>query len=191
MVSNYYCRDCDKFINRKFRQKHTKSKAHIHVYYNIVSNKFNIGNILWSDFENIIHEYIKENSTIFYAFSVLVKSKLVDKDLNNCADNPEGFVPLYKFDNSGWIYYKYCRSKKVRDYTFHRAMLKDIKLDSSSIISIVSITIFSKYKSMTAKHKMQQPRRILESKLLKHIHNVSCNDKINKYNFLSREYDLI
>ena len=44
---------------------------------------------------------------------------------------------------------------------------------------------------MTAKHKIQQPRRILESKFLKHIHNVSYNDKINKYNFLSREYKLI
>ena len=44
---------------------------------------------------------------------------------------------------------------------------------------------------MTAKHKMQQPRRILESKLLKHIHNVSYNDKINKYKFLSLEYNLV
>ena len=44
---------------------------------------------------------------------------------------------------------------------------------------------------MTAKHKMQKPRRILESKLLKHINDASYNDKIKKCNFLSREYDLI
>ena len=81
--------------------------------------------------------------------------------------------------------------KKTRDYIFHRAMLRDIKLDSSSIISNVMITLFSNYKSMTAKHKIQQPRRALESKLLKHIKNVSYNDKINKYDFLTLEYELL
>ena len=63
-------------------------------------------------------------------------------------------------------------------------MLRDIKLDSSSIISNVMITIFSNYKSMTAKHKSCQPRRVLESKLLKNIKNASYHDKINKYHFL-------
>ena len=48
-------------------------------------------------------------------------------------------------------------------------MLKDLKLDSSSIISNVTITLFSNYNSMTAKHKIQQPRKVLESKILKHI----------------------
>ena len=66
----------------------------------------------------------------------------------------------------------------------------DTVFRSSSIISDVMITFLSNYKSMTAKHKMQQPRRILESKLLKNIHNVSYNDKINKYKFLSGEHNL-
>ena len=47
-------------------------------------------------------------------------------------------------------------------------MLKDIKLDSSSIISTVTITLSSNYTSMTAKHKIQQPRKFLGSKRLKH-----------------------
>ena len=33
---------------------------------------------------------------------------------------------------------------------------------------------------MTAEHKMQQPRRLLESKILKHLLNVSYIDKIHK-----------
>ena len=70
-------------------------------------------------------------------------------------------------------------------------MLRDIKLDSSSIISNVTITLFSNYKSMTAKHKLQQPRRVLESKLLKYIKDASYDDKINKYNFLTLEYELL
>ena len=81
--------------------------------------------------------------------------------------------------------------KKIRDYFFHRALLRDIKIDSSSTISNVTITLLSNYKSMTAKHKLQQPRRILESKLLKHIKNASYDEKIINYNFLTLEYELL
>ena len=67
----------------------------------------------------------------------------------------------------------------------------DTVFRSSTVLSDVTITFFSNYRSMTAKHNIHQPRRILESKLLEHLHNTSYNDKINKYNFLSRENDLI
>ena len=70
-------------------------------------------------------------------------------------------------------------------------MLSGIKLDSSSIICNVTITLFSKYKTMFAKHRFQQPRRLLESKFLKHIKSASYDDKINKYNFLTLEYELL
>ena len=81
--------------------------------------------------------------------------------------------------------------KKIRDYIFHRATLSDIILYSSTIISDVTITFFSIYKSMTAFHKLQQPRKVLESKILKHIKNASKDDKETKDNFLSQEYELI
>ena len=138
-----------------------------------------------------IEEYIKENNTKFYSFSIVVRCKLNDEDICISVDNKPGYAPLYKFDNSGWICYKYCQSKKIRDYIFHRAMLRDIKLDSTSIISNVTITLFSNYKLMTAKYKLHQPRRVLESKLLKHIKNASYDDKINKYNFLTLEFELL
>ena len=168
MVSNYYCQEFDKYNNRKFEQYHIKSKAHSNMYYIIVTNKYNIGNLYWDDFEKTIHEYRKKNTIKFYAFSVVVRCKLNDEDISISGDSGDGYAPLYKFPDSEWICYKNCRSKKIRDYIFHRAMLRDIKLDSSSIISNVTITLFSNYNSMTAKHKFQQPRRVLESKLLKH-----------------------
>ena len=192
MISNYFCKDCEKFINRRFKTKHINSKAHLHMYYNIVTNKYNIGDVYWCDFEETIREYIVNNSCKFNFFSTIVKCKINNEDISILVENIDGYVPLYKFDDDdAWIYYRYCNSKKIRDYIFHRATLSDIILHSSTIISDVMITFFSNYKSMTAKHKFQQPRKVLESKLLKHIHNVSYNDKINKYNFLSREYDLI
>ena len=186
MVSNYYCQDCDKYIIRKYKQRHIKSKRHSYMYYIIVTNNYKFGNVYWVDFEKTIQEYMKEITIKFYAFSIVIGCKRNDEDICISVDNREGYAP-----NSGWICYKYCKSKKIRDYIFHRAMLKDIKLDSSSIIGNVSITLFSNYKSMTTKQNLQQPRRVLESKLLKYIKNMSYDDKINKYNFLTLEYELL
>ena len=157
MVSNYYCQDCDKHINQKVKQKHIKSKSHLYMYYNFVTNKYNIGDVYWGGIENIIHEYIKENSTKFYAFTILVRCKLNNQDIIISVNSGEECVPLYKFEDGMWFCYNYCKSKKIRDYIFHRAMLRGIKLDSSSIISNVTITLFSKYKTMTAKHRFHHP----------------------------------
>ena len=44
---------------------------------------------------------------------------------------------------------------------------------------------------MTVKHRFQQPRRVLESKFLKHVKNASYDDKINEYKFLTLEYDFL
>ena len=70
-------------------------------------------------------------------------------------------------------------------------MLKEVKLVPSSIINTLTITIFSYYKSMAPRYRLQQPRRTLEPKLLKHMKDSSEDDKINKYRFLSINFDLI
>ena len=70
-------------------------------------------------------------------------------------------------------------------------MLKQIELIPSSIINNLTITIFSYNNSMTPRHRLQSPRRILESRLIKHIKNASENDKMIKYRFLSINYNLI
>ena len=161
------------------------------MYYIIITSKYNIGDVYWGDIENVIHEYMDENSTKFYGFPVVVRCKLNDEDISNTVDGHKGYAPLYLFSDSGWFYYRHCKSKKLRDYIFHRAVIKIIKLDSSSIISNLTITILSNYKTMTVKHKMHKPRKVLESTKLKHIKNVSFDDKINKYIFLALDYDLL
>ena len=183
-----YCSVCDKFINKKYKQKHIKSESHSYMYNNIVTNKYNIANVYWVDFEKTIEEYIKENKTKFYSFSIAFKCKLNDEDIYISDDNILWYVPAHKFSDSKIICYE---SRILRDYIFHRAMLRDIKLDSFSMISDVTITLFSSYNSMTLKHKLRQPRRVLESKLLKHIKNASFYDKIHKYNFLTYKYKLL
>ena len=105
-------------------------------------------------------------------------------------NNNDVEIPLYKFDNE-WIYFKFSQSKKVKDFVIYNACLRDINLESISIINNIIITIFSKYKTMKRYHLLNQPRTVLESKLLKHIHNSNFNDKLTKYKFLSQKYNFI
>ena len=186
-----YCQNCDKYISQNFIKKHNKSKTHLCFYNNFVINKYYIGNVLWKDFENIIRDYLNEYINKFNSFSILVNFQLDKENMSIFIDNIEGEIPLYKFKNSGWIYYKFCQSKKVRDFIFHNATLKNIKLEPKSIINNVILTIFSKYKTIKRNHLLNQPRPILESKILKHIHNSNFRDKLTKYYFLSKKYELL
>ena len=185
-----YCHSCDKYISQKFIKKHNKSKTHLYFHNNFVINKYHIGDVLWKDFENIIHDYINDYNDKFYSFSILINFQLNNENMSISIDNIDGEVPLYKFKNIGWIYYKFCQSKKARDYVFSQAILKTKNLESTSIINNVSLTIFSKYKTMKRNHLLNQPRSILESKILKQIHNSDFSDKLSKYYFLSKKYDL-
>ena len=182
-----YCHSCDKNISQKFIKRHNKSKSHLYFHNNFVINKYYIGDVLWKDFQNIIRDYINDYNNKFNSFSIVVNFPLDKEDMSISIDNIEGEIPLYKFKNSGWVYYKFCQSKKVRDFVFHTAFLKNIKLESSSIINNVILTIFSKYKTIKRNHLLTQPRPILESKILKHIHNSNFRDKFTKYFFSFKE----
>ena len=63
-------------------------------------------------------------------------------------------------------------------------------MEPLSIINNVSITMFSKYKTMKPRYRLHQPRSILESKLLKNICNLSYIDKSSKFKFLAIKYEL-
>ena len=189
-MTSFYCHHCDKSFNHIFKRRHIKSKSHLYMYHNIVINKYDIGDVYWSDFENIIQDYIKDFDNKFYSFNILVKCTLKNENLNISVNNIEGIVFLYKFKDIGSIFYEYSQSKKVRDYIYHFSKIKSINLIPSSIIKNLSIIIYSKYDTMISKYRLTQNRSVLESKLLKNICNLSVNDKISNYNFLTTKYEL-
>ena len=190
MVSNYYCQKCDKYIKRKSKTKHINSKTHFYMYYNITLNKHNIGDVYWCDLVEMIYEYMTINSYKFRKFSTVVKCTIDNKDISILIDKIEGYIPLYKLynDEEEWIHLNYLNGYKIRDYIFYSCGLFDTILRSSTVLGDVTIIFFANYKSMTAMHKFQQPRKVLESKILKHIKNVSDDDKEIEYNFLTRVY---
>ena len=192
MVSNYYCKECDKNINRRYKTKHINTRVHLYMYYNII-NKHVIGDVYWGDLVETILKYMRINLCKFRKFSTTVECTIDNKDISILIDKMEGYIPFCELDDDEeeWIHLKYLNRYKIHQYILYRCGLFDTVFRSSTVLSDVTIAFFSNFKSMTAKHKIHQPRRIFGPKLIKHLHNTSYNDKINKYNFLSRECDLI
>ena len=171
MVSNYYCQNCDKYINRRSKTKHIKSKSHLHMYYNIIINKHLIVDVYWCDLVETILKHMTINLYKFRKFSTTVKCTKDNKDISILIDEVEGYIPFYELDDDEeeWIHLKYLNRYKIRNYLLYRCGLFDIVLRSSTVLSDVTITFFSNYKSMTLKHKMRQSGRTLEFKLLNSI----------------------
>ena len=186
-----YCHHCDKNITQKFIKKHNKSKTHLYFYKIIVINKYYIGDLLFKDFENIIKNYIDDYNSKFNSFSIKIDFQLNNKDMTISIDNIKGCLPIYHFKDIGWVYYKFCQSKKARDFIYYSAIHKNYNLKPSSIINNVKLTIFSKYKTIKRNHLLNQNRSVLTSKILKQIHNLDFIDKLTKYKFLSIKYSLI
>ena len=121
------CHSCDKTISQKFIKKHNKSKTHLYFYNNFVLNKYYIRDVLWRDFENVIRDYINEYNNKFNSFSILVNFQLDNENMSVSVDNIEGELPLYEFKNSGWIYYKFCQSKKSERFCITSCYFKKYK----------------------------------------------------------------
>ena len=143
-----------------------------------------IGDVLWRDFGNIIHEYIDIYNNKFNSFSIKIDFQSNKEIFSISIDKIDGQTSMYKFINIGWIYYKFCHCKNVEDF------LKNIKLESLKIDDVI-LTIFSKYETIKRYHLLNQARSVLESKILKHIHNSNFSDKLIKNKFLSKKYGII
>ena len=81
--------------------------------------------------------------------------------------------------------------KKIQDYIWHHVAIMGKEVLPESIIKNLSITFDSYSYVMSPKHRIQQPRKVLESKLLKHITKLDVFEKENNYGFLFHIYGLV
>ena len=132
---DYLCKICAIVINRKSQTNHIKSKSHLCINQNYVINKHVIRDVFWEDVEETICQYINENRSRFCFFKTVVKCNVHDEEISVYVSGDKRSVKLYKFPNGGHVYYEFSVSKQIRDYIYHRAMLKEIDLVSSSIIN--------------------------------------------------------
>ena len=185
-MEDYYCDICDKTIKNKSKTMHLKSKNHLHMR-SYVRDEHIVGDVYWKDFYRVICDYVDINKKKFPIFITVVKCNLFNKDLVICYDRTKKRLVRFGFGDK--IFNDLNPVCEEIPHRIHRyAMISNQKLSLDTVLENVSITFFSYYYIMTPRHRLEQPRRLLESKLLKHIANLDDDEKINKYRFLWQYY---
>ena len=182
-MEDYYCDICDKTVKNKSKTNHHRSKNHLHMK-SYVKDEHIVGNVYWKDFYRVICDYVDNNRKKFPIFKTLVKCNLFNKDLTIYCDNIEKKWIRFGFGDK--IFNDLNPVCEEIPHRIHRyAMISNQKLSLDTVLENVSITFFSYYYIMTPRHRLEQSRRVLESRLLKHITNLNDDvEKKIKYRFL-------
>ena len=185
-MTDYFCDICDKTIKRKSKTRHINSKSHLHMK-SYIREKHTIDDVYWKDFYRVIREYVDTNRLKFPIFKTLVKCNIFDENLVIWYDKTKKRLIRYGFDDEVFRYlYPVC--EEILNRIRGCVLMKGEKLSLETVIKNISITFYSYYYVMTPRHRLEQPRKVLESNLLKHITKLNDDEKDIKYGFLWHRY---
>ena len=192
----FYCEICDKTIFNKPRNKHNKTKSHDFMK-NYVTNNYNYNDIVWDDVENIIHDNIIIHKNKFDEFKTCVSCKIIDDveiNVNKNASDMSVVLPTffaeYKVYDKGTLYIQIAGKLICKTISENLRSKYGINCTPDMKISDLRLKFISRYDNMTFRYQLEQPtRRILESKMVRHIKNMSEEEQDN-YNFLTCKHEL-
>ena len=181
-----YCDDCDITINKKSKSRHLLSQNHSQMK-SYVRQSHDVGDIYWKDFYNTNRKNVNNNRLKFLIFKTKVSFNLFDKDLVIWLDNTKKRLSSYCYGDDVFHYLNpVC--EKIQDRIRCYALKSGKVLYLETVMKDVSITFYSYYYLMHPTHKLFQPRRVLESQLLKHMLKLTEDEKCSKYKYLYRKY---
>ena len=191
----FYCEICDKTIINKPRNKHNKTKSHDFMK-NYVTNNYNYNDIVWDDVENIIHDNIIIHKNKFNEFKTCVSCKIKDDveiNVNKNASDMSVVLPTffaeYKVYDKGTLYIQIAGKMICKTISENLRSKYGINCTPDMKIRNLRLKFISRYDNMTFRYQLEQPRRILESKMVKHIKNMSEQEHDN-YKFLVCKHKL-
>ena len=172
---DYYCAICDRSINLKSKNRHNKTKRHYFME-NYVTNTYNYNDIVWDDVEKIFHENIIGHNNKFNEFKTYVSCKINDDVEINVYKNESDMrvlLPIFLYPNKIYDYgttYVHVAGKIVCKTICENLSSKyDINCTPDMKIRNLSIKFLSHYRNMTFRYQLEQPRPMIESKMVKHI----------------------
>ena len=151
---------------------------------NYVTKAYIYNDIVWGDVEQILLENFISHNNKFIDFKVFVSCKI-----NNDVE-----IKVYKNEHT------LCA---VIHFSFDEDTLyvhvAGIKLSSKHSINCtpdmrrknLTIKFVSRYDNMTYRYYMQQPIPMIETKMVKHLKNMSEEEKIINFNLLTFKHKLI
>ena len=99
------------------------------------------------------------------------------------------FPPEYKVYDMGTLYIQIAGKMICKTFFENLRCKYDINCTPDMKIRNLRIKFISRYDNMTFRYQLEQPRRILESKMIKHIKIMSEEEQDN-YNFLVCKHKL-
>ena len=193
---DYFCNICDKTINHKSRNKHNKLKGHYFMK-NYVTNIYKYNDIVSDDVEKILHENIIGHNFKFNEFKICVSCKINDDgEIKVYKDEFDSRVVLPTFLDVGKLYdmgtlYVHVAGKMIYNNIRENLSSKyDINCNPDMKIRNLTIKFVSRYGNMTYRYQLQQPKPMIESKMVKHIKYMSHEEQISNYNFLTCKHKL-
>ena len=187
---DYYCAIYDKSINDKPRNKHNKTKSHYFMK-NFVTNIYNYNNIVWDDVENILHENIINHNNKFNEFKTYVSCKINDDlEIKVYKNNSDMNFVISTFNEKEKLYVHIAGEMICNDIRKSLSSKYNINCTPDMEIRNLTIKFVSRYSNMTFRHQLQQPRSMLETKMVKHIKYMSYEEQDDKYNFLTWKHKL-
>ena len=104
-----------------------------------------------------------------------------------CYDKTKKRLIRYGFGDA-IFHHLYPVCEEILDRLHRYALINGKELSLDTVIKNMSITFFWYYYIMTSRHRLEQPRRVLDYRLLKHRTNLNDNEKNIKYSFLWQNY---
>ena len=156
---------------------------------NYVTNIYNYSDIIWSDVEYIHRENIIIHKNKFNEFRIYVLCKKNNNVKINVYKSSFElhallpiFLPEYKFYDVGTLYIQIADKMICETFCENPRSKYDINCTPDMKIRNLRIKSVSRYDNMTFRYQIEQPRRILETNMIKHIKNM-VEEEQDKYNF--------
>ena len=148
--------------------------------------------------EKILHENVISHNKTFNEFKIYVSCKInADVDIKVCKDEddlhpilPTFLEPFKTLYNVGTLYVQIAGKMICNNICENRNSKFDNNCTPDMKIRSLTIKFVSRYRNMTYRYYMQQPRPTLESKLVKHIKYMLHEEQINNYDFLACKHML-
>ena len=185
----FYCQICDKSINHKSKNRHIKTKSHYYMKNYVIKN-YNYNDIVWGDVENILHDNIIIHKNKFNEFKTCVLCKIDDNIEINVYKNSSDLntlLPTFLAENKvydvGTLYIQIAGKKICKTISENLRCKYGINCTPDVKIRNLRLKFIPRYDNMNFRYQLEQPRRKLESKMIKHIKNMSEEEQ-DKYNSL-------
>ena len=162
-----------------------------------VTNTYNYKDIVWDDVEKIFHENIISCNNKFSEFKIYVSCKINDDvgikvyedEFDLYAVLPTFLEPFKTLYDVGTLYVQVAGKMICNNIRENLSSKYDINCTPDKKERNLSIKFVSRYGNTIYKYYMQQPRPMIESKMVKHVKNMS-EEEIDNYDFLACKHKL-